>query len=134
MNNKTRALSNGTWVCHAQKGSRSKGFFFGDNPLNFPTTILYVQLSISALLTSFLQLILNPLGESTFTSQMLVRSYPIYISKSIFWFFFHFKVRDTNWEWENGGTTIFPSTNLQYLVDFRYLVWYFKISTYQMSI
>ncbi|CAL8160437.1 unnamed protein product [Prunus armeniaca] len=72
MNNKTQALSNGTWVCQAQKGSISKGFFFGDNPLNFPTTILYVQLSISALLTSFLQFILNPLGESTFTSQMLV--------------------------------------------------------------
>ncbi|PQP98663.1 hypothetical protein Pyn_34720 [Prunus yedoensis var. nudiflora] len=71
MNNKTQALSNGTWVCQAHKGFRSKGLFFGDNPLNFPTPILYVQLSISALLTSFLQFILNPLGESAFASQML---------------------------------------------------------------
>ncbi|KAM1254882.1 hypothetical protein EV2_029953 [Malus domestica] len=69
---KANAFSNQTWVCQDQKSSRPKGYFFGDSPLNFPTPILHVQLSISALLTAFFQLILNPLGQTAFISQMLV--------------------------------------------------------------
>ncbi|GMN23510.1 hypothetical protein TIFTF001_000146 [Ficus carica] len=54
------------------KGVRSGGIFYGESPFNYPSSVLFVQLSISALLTSFLQLLLNPLGESAFISQMLV--------------------------------------------------------------
>ncbi|XP_062086691.1 cation/H(+) antiporter 15-like [Humulus lupulus] len=60
------------WVCADLKVVRSAGIFFGDNPFDSSTSVLYVQLSISALLTAFLQLILNPLGQSAFISQMLV--------------------------------------------------------------
>lgn len=59
-------------VCMDYKGVRSGGIFYGESPFNYPSSVLFVQLSISALLTSFLQLLLNPLGESAFISQMLV--------------------------------------------------------------
>ncbi|GAV58661.1 Usp domain-containing protein/Na_H_Exchanger domain-containing protein [Cephalotus follicularis] len=59
-------------VCMERDSIRSRGIFFGDSPFAFPVTGLYLQFSISALLTAFLQQILTPLGESAFVSQMLV--------------------------------------------------------------
>ncbi|PON77973.1 DNA-directed DNA polymerase [Parasponia andersonii] len=70
--NESTTTHNGRWVCMDRKEAiRSRGVFFGNSPFKYATSILYVQLSISALLTSFLQWILNPLGQSAFISQML---------------------------------------------------------------
>ncbi|KAM6597506.1 hypothetical protein CsatA_008030 [Cannabis sativa] len=84
------------WVCKdLSKLVRSAGVFYGDNPFDFSTPILYAQLSISALLTALLQLILNPLGQSAFISQMLVG---IILSPSI--------IGDTTF-----AKTVFPETS-----------------------
>ncbi|KAL5580618.1 hypothetical protein UlMin_013060 [Ulmus minor] len=59
------------WICRDFKPDRARGFVFGHNPFLYETTVLYMQLSLSALLTAFFQLLLNPLGESAFISQLL---------------------------------------------------------------
>ncbi|XVF20386.1 hypothetical protein REPUB_Repub11eG0194100 [Reevesia pubescens] len=71
MANKT---SDRAWICTQDMGDlRSKGVFFGDNPIHFATPVLFLQISSSAICTAIFQLLLNPLGESAFFSQMLVR-------------------------------------------------------------
>uniref|UniRef100_A0A5B7BVM9 Putative cation/H(+) antiporter 15 n=1 Tax=Davidia involucrata TaxID=16924 RepID=A0A5B7BVM9_DAVIN len=76
---------NGTLVCYMHKSnSRSRGMFFGDNPLKFATPVLLAQLSLCSLLTAILQCFLNPLGETDFISQTLagVVLGPSFIGKS----------------------------------------------------
>ncbi|WRX33051.1 Cation/H+ exchanger - like 10 [Theobroma cacao] len=65
------SIINDTWLCHPNNNVRSRGIFLGDSPFNFATPVLFVQLSVSALLTAILQLLLTPLGQSAFFSQML---------------------------------------------------------------
>ncbi|KAL0533507.1 hypothetical protein IC582_027539 [Cucumis melo] len=68
----TQAAHNGSWVCQPNRHYRSRGIFFGDSPFSFANTVLLAQLSLSSFLTSLLQCLLTPLGESSFISQMLV--------------------------------------------------------------
>ncbi|XP_038895476.1 LOW QUALITY PROTEIN: cation/H(+) antiporter 15-like [Benincasa hispida] len=68
----TQAAHNGSWVCQPNRHYRSRGLFFGDSPFSFADSVLLAQLSLSSLLTSLLQCLLTPLGESSFISQMLV--------------------------------------------------------------
>jgi len=61
------------WVCeHLIKYERSKGIFFHDNPFTYTLPVLFLQTSLASLLTTILQFILAPLGQSSFVPQMLV--------------------------------------------------------------
>ncbi|KAK9280248.1 hypothetical protein L1049_013935 [Liquidambar formosana] len=61
---------NGTLVCQSFR-RKSRGVFYGNNPLKFDTPVLYAQVSLSALVTAILQYFLTPLGETAFISQMI---------------------------------------------------------------
>jgi len=62
-----------TWVCeHLIKFERSKGIFFHDNPFTYTLPVLFLQTSLASLLTTILQFVLAPLGQSSFVPQMLV--------------------------------------------------------------
>ncbi|XAR60792.1 hypothetical protein NMG60_11034305 [Bertholletia excelsa] len=63
---------NHTMICLLHKEAKSRGIFFGDNPLNFAGPVLLVQISLSASLAGLLQYFLTPLGETAFVSQTLV--------------------------------------------------------------
>ncbi|PSS09529.1 Cation/H(+) antiporter like [Actinidia chinensis var. chinensis] len=65
-------MINKTTICMVQMATRSRGIFFGDNPLDFAGPILLVQLILSALLTALVQHFLTPLGETAFVSQTIV--------------------------------------------------------------
>ncbi|KAJ1437526.1 Sodium/solute symporter superfamily [Sesbania bispinosa] len=64
---------NGTiWTCEqTTKFQRSKGIFFGDNPLTFTLPVLILQTSLVGLLTTFLKFLLTPLGQSSFLPYVL---------------------------------------------------------------
>jgi len=63
---------NVTSVCEPRQNPSSRGIFFDDNPFDFAVPVLCAQLSISALINAFLQLVLSPIGETAFISQMWV--------------------------------------------------------------
>ncbi|XP_030924628.1 cation/H(+) antiporter 15-like [Quercus lobata] len=63
-------LRNVTSVCEPRQNLSSRGIFFDDNPFDFAVPVLCAQLSISALINAFLQLVLSPVGETAFISQM----------------------------------------------------------------
>ncbi|KAK7815893.1 cation/h(+) antiporter 15 [Quercus suber] len=63
-------LPNVTSVCEPQQNLSSRRIFFDDNPFDFAVPVLCAQLSISAVINAFLQLVLSPIGESAFISQM----------------------------------------------------------------
>ncbi|KAM7272732.1 hypothetical protein ACFE04_027395 [Oxalis oulophora] len=81
-------FENGTLVCMQRATSRYAGVFFGETPFAAPTPLLFMQLSVTALLTACLHKILIPLGESAFISQMLVgiAMGPSFIGKYSLWF------------------------------------------------
>ncbi|KAL6967774.1 hypothetical protein U1Q18_033585 [Sarracenia purpurea var. burkii] len=58
-------------ICQVQNSSRSRGIFYGGNPFHHPGSVLFVQISLSALLTALLQYFLTPFGQTVFVSQML---------------------------------------------------------------
>ncbi|GLU11934.1 hypothetical protein SLE2022_286520 [Rubroshorea leprosula] len=66
------AAYNGSWVCQSQNYFKTKGIFYGGNPLGHPKAVILVQLSSAALFTVILRILFNPLGESGFFSQMIV--------------------------------------------------------------
>jgi len=72
--NITGVTPNGTiWVCeHMIKYERSKGIFFHDNPFRYTLPVLFLQTSLVSFLTTILQILLEPLGESSFVPQTLV--------------------------------------------------------------
>lgn len=74
INSGRHIFPNGTvWVCEPlSKFQRTKGIFFGENPLNFTMSLFLLQTSVAGFLTSFLQFLLIPLGESSFFPHMLV--------------------------------------------------------------
>ncbi|KAJ6421890.1 hypothetical protein OIU84_026924 [Salix udensis] len=59
-------------VCQGITNERSRGIFYGDNPLDHTTPTVLAQLSLSSLLSALTQYILTPLGESAFISMLLV--------------------------------------------------------------
>ncbi|KAJ6297553.1 hypothetical protein OIU78_023167 [Salix suchowensis] len=59
-------------VCQGITNERSRGIFYGDNPLDHTTPTVLAQLSLSSLLSALTQYILTPLGESAFISLLLV--------------------------------------------------------------
>ncbi|XP_027368460.1 cation/H(+) antiporter 15-like [Abrus precatorius] len=60
------------WECeNATKFQRSKGVFYGDNPLDYILSLVILQIAIVSLLTSWLQFLLIPLGEGSFVPQVL---------------------------------------------------------------
>jgi hypothetical protein len=61
-------------VCQGIISERSRGIFYGDNPLDHSTPTVLAQLSLSSLLSALTQYILTPLGESAFISMLLVKS------------------------------------------------------------
>ncbi|XP_022730926.1 cation/H(+) antiporter 15 [Durio zibethinus] len=65
------ATSNGKLICDRKDELRASGVFFGGNPLDFATPVLFLQLSVSAILTSIIQLLFNHRGQSSFFSHML---------------------------------------------------------------
>ena len=66
------ATNGSFWVCeYAVKYQRSRGLFFGDNPLSFTLPVLFIQTSLVSILTTILQFLLEPLGETSFFPQML---------------------------------------------------------------
>jgi len=66
-------LSRKIWVCeHVNKYERSKGVLLHDNPFTYTLPVLFLQTSLVSLLTTILQFILAPLGQSSFVPQMLV--------------------------------------------------------------
>ncbi|KAK4419876.1 hypothetical protein Salat_2400500 [Sesamum alatum] len=58
-------------LCYPLDRRPFKGMFFGDSPFSFDTPRLLFQLSICALLTAVMQVLLMPLGQSVFISQVL---------------------------------------------------------------
>ena len=70
----TGVSSNRTiWMCERlTRFPRSRGIFFGDNPLSNTLPVLALQSSLVGLLATCLQLLLTPLGQSSFFPQMLV--------------------------------------------------------------
>ncbi|KAG9151163.1 hypothetical protein Leryth_002731 [Lithospermum erythrorhizon] len=70
-------------ICMVHKPSpKCRGWFFGENPLTYPTSILLCQLSLCMLLTGFLHSLLNPIGESAFISQTGVILGPAFVGSS----------------------------------------------------
>lgn len=63
-------------VCHALSLTNSKGFWYGDNPLDFSLPLLLLQLSLVSILSGIFYLILKPLGQPPVISQILVSSHP----------------------------------------------------------
>ncbi|KAJ8751434.1 hypothetical protein K2173_016642 [Erythroxylum novogranatense] len=72
MNNTATTQFRIWWVCQSPKHARSRGYFYGHAPLTYPTSTLLAQLIVAALLSLLVQFILTPLGQSAFTSMMLV--------------------------------------------------------------
>ncbi|MED6151685.1 hypothetical protein PIB30_084746 [Stylosanthes scabra] len=71
-----RDVSNNTlWMCERfSRSARSRGIFFGDNPLSYTMPVLILQSSIVGLVTTTLQILFTPLGQSSFVPQMLMYS------------------------------------------------------------
>ncbi|XP_015931912.1 cation/H(+) antiporter 15 [Arachis duranensis] len=64
--------NNTIWVCERfTRAARSRGIFFSDNPLSYTMPVLILQTSVVALITTTLQLLLTPFGQSSFVPQML---------------------------------------------------------------
>ncbi|XP_045832726.1 cation/H(+) antiporter 15-like [Trifolium pratense] len=69
----TDVTNNGTiWICeHMFRYQRSKGIFFYDNPFSFTLPVLFLQTTLVSVSTTILQLILEPIGTSSFFPQLL---------------------------------------------------------------
>ena len=66
------AANGSYWVCeHAVKYQRSRGIFLGDNPFSFTLPVLFIQTSLVSILTTVLQFLLHPIGETSFFPRML---------------------------------------------------------------
>ncbi|XLT27863.1 hypothetical protein HN873_059155 [Arachis hypogaea] len=64
--------NNTIWVCERfTRAARSRGIFFSDNPLSYTMPVLILQTSVVALITTTLQLLLTPFGQTSFVPQML---------------------------------------------------------------
>lgn len=70
-------------VCQGIISERSRGIFYGDNPLDHSTPTVLAQLSLSSLLSALTQYILTPLGESAFISMLLVKSLFFFLQKRV---------------------------------------------------
>lgn len=72
------ALNMSIYVCEVTtRFPRSSGIFFGDNPLKYALPVIVLQISLVGMLTTILQLLLTPLGETSFFPHLLVISYYI---------------------------------------------------------
>ncbi|XP_059659846.1 cation/H(+) antiporter 15-like [Cornus florida] len=64
-------ILNETLVCYTHTSSKSRGIFNGDNPFDFATPAILIQLSLCSSLTAILHFFLSPLGQTTFNSQLI---------------------------------------------------------------
>ncbi|KAK7321400.1 hypothetical protein VNO77_32014 [Canavalia gladiata] len=66
-------LNNTLWTCMrtTKFQQRTRGIFSGDNPFNYTLSLLVLQVSIIVSLTSWLEIFLVPLGQSSFVPQVL---------------------------------------------------------------
>ncbi|XP_054818418.1 cation/H(+) antiporter 15-like isoform X2 [Prosopis cineraria] len=60
-----------SYICHAFNLLNSKGFFLGDDPLNFSVPLILIQLSLMSIFTGFFLFLLKPLGQPYIISQIL---------------------------------------------------------------
>ncbi|XP_028768926.1 cation/H(+) antiporter 15-like [Neltuma alba] len=60
-----------SFICHAFNLLNSKGFFLGDDPLNFSVPLILLQLSLMSIFTGFFLFLLKPLGQPYIISQIL---------------------------------------------------------------
>lgn len=61
-----------TYVCFESRSVISKGIWLGDNPLNYATPLLLLQLACITLASLLVDLCLRPLGQSTIVSKICV--------------------------------------------------------------
>ncbi|KAI9118427.1 hypothetical protein K1719_010759 [Acacia pycnantha] len=60
-----------SFTCHPFNLFNSKGFFLGDDPLNFSVPLILLQLTLMSLFTGFFIFLLKPLGQPYIISQIL---------------------------------------------------------------
>lgn len=67
-------VRNRTIVCHGWGGNvgTHSGVWENNNPLYYATPLLLLQLSLISIVSLFIDLCLQPLGQSTIVSQILV--------------------------------------------------------------
>ena len=61
-----------SYICQSINRINSKGFWFGNNPLEFSMPLLLLQLSLMSIVTQCIYLVLKPLGQTAIVSQILV--------------------------------------------------------------
>nr|KYP76186.1 K(+)/H(+) antiporter 13 [Cajanus cajan] len=65
-------LFEGSFICHSAFNQiNSKGIWFGDDPLAYSLPLFLLQFFLMFIFTRFIYLILRPLGQSSFVSQIL---------------------------------------------------------------
>ncbi|GFZ01703.1 hypothetical protein Acr_15g0003120 [Actinidia rufa] len=81
-------MINKTTICMVQMATRSRGIFFGDNPLDFAGPILLVQLILSALLTALVGVALGPsvLGKIRWFRDQIFPPKSFYVSETFAYF------------------------------------------------
>jgi len=89
----------GSFICHSTVNQiNSKGIWFGDDPLAYYLPVFLLQVFLMFIFSRFIHLILNPSGQPSFVSQIIVSMqalifmYFIFMFKfllvSSFWFIF----------------------------------------------
>ena len=66
------SVGNRTLVCHDPHKISSNGLWTNENPLNYSTPLLLMQLSLVSLTSMLIDVIIKPLGQSTIVSQIFV--------------------------------------------------------------
>nr|XP_027110700.1 cation/H(+) antiporter 15-like [Coffea arabica] len=64
------SVGNRTLVCHDPHKISSNGLWTNENPLNYSTPLLLMQLSLVSLTSMLIDVIIKPLGQSTIVSQI----------------------------------------------------------------
>ena len=78
-------------LCQYIRGISSRGFWYGDDPLSYPTPLILVQISLIFFTTRAVFFILQPLRQSMTVAQILVSLFFHYLffidHKNVNWFF-----------------------------------------------
>lgn len=75
----TESQFGGSFVCHTVNHINSRGYWFGDNPLEFSVPLFMIQIFLMFIFTRFSCLILKPFGQPSFVSNILVSFQDFYL-------------------------------------------------------